>query len=390
MRSAPQKLAVFPYLHIYTERTPMDNLTYEKHLISKAARSHTPINGSLELLPLCNMNCGMCYVRLSRPEMERQGHLHSAAEWISLARQMQKSGTLFLLLTGGEPLLFPDFKTLYLELRSMGMILTINTNGTLIDETWADFFAQYPPRRINITLYGTSKETYRDLCHYKDGFEKALRGIRLLRERNVDVKINGSLVRSNSTDVDSLVALARSLDAPINIDTYMYPARRERSAAFCEQSRLLPEDAARGKVQFEKASLDSKTYLQMAQTIITRVSETPDTPEPDFQRMRCQAGRTSFTINWQGKMRPCVMLSQPEINVFETGFDNAWKQLQCEIETITLNPRCSSCSLRRICQTCAACAKLEAGAYDGIPDYMCRYTKELLHLYSADLAASRA
>lgn len=32
----------------------MDNLTYEKHLISKAARSHTPINGSLELLPLCN------------------------------------------------------------------------------------------------------------------------------------------------------------------------------------------------------------------------------------------------------------------------------------------------------------------------------------------------
>ena len=84
----------------------------------------------------------------------------------------------------------------------MGMILTINTNGTLIDETWADFFAQHPPRRINITLYGTSKETYRDLCHYKDGFEKALRGIRLLRERNVDVKINGSLVRSNSTDVD--------------------------------------------------------------------------------------------------------------------------------------------------------------------------------------------
>lgn len=51
----------------------MDNLTYEKRLISKAARSHTPINGSFELLPLCNMNCGMCYVRLSRPEMDRPG-----------------------------------------------------------------------------------------------------------------------------------------------------------------------------------------------------------------------------------------------------------------------------------------------------------------------------
>lgn len=117
----------------------MNNLTYEKRLIAKAARSHTPINGSLELLPLCNMNCDMCYVRLSRSEMERQGRLRSAAEWISLARQMQKAGTLFLLLTGGEPLLFPDFKALYLELRKMGMILTINTNGTLMDEAWSDF-----------------------------------------------------------------------------------------------------------------------------------------------------------------------------------------------------------------------------------------------------------
>lgn len=361
----------------------MDNLTYEKRLIAKAARSHTPINGSLELLPLCNMNCDMCYVRLSRSEMERQGRLRSAAEWISLARQMQKAGTLFLLLTGGEPLLFPDFKALYLELRKMGMILTINTNGTLMDEALADFFAENPPRRINITLYGTSKETYRELCHYEDGLEKALRGIRLLRERNIDVKINGSLVRNNSADVESLVSLAHSLDAPINIDTYLYPAARERSRPFQRQARLLPEDAAKGKVQFEKASLDSETYLQLAQNIVTRAAETPDTPEKAFQSMRCQAGRTSFTINWQGKMRPCVMLSQPEIHVFESGFNSAWEQLQREIELITLNSRCSSCSLRRICQTCAACAKQETGAYDGIPDYMCRYTRELLRLYSS-------
>lgn len=366
----------------------MDNLTYEKSLIAKAARTHTPINGSLELLPLCNMNCEMCYVRLSRSELERKGRLRSAAEWISLVRQMQKAGTLFLLLTGGEPLLFPDFKTLYLELRNMGMILTINTNGTLMDEAWADFFAANPPRRINITLYGTSKDTYRDLCHYEAGFEKVLHGIRLLRERNIDVKINGSLVRSNDGDVESLVSLAHLLDAPINIDTYMYPATRERSRPFSEQARLLPEDAAKGKIQFEKASLDPESYLQLARTTLSRVAETPDLPDETFQIMRCQAGRTSFTVNWQGKLRPCVMLSQPEIPVFKTGFENAWRELQRKIEAFTLSSRCAACSLRRVCQTCAACAKLETGAYDGVPDYMCRYTREFLRLYSEDLAAT--
>jgi len=131
-----------------------DASTFERSFLQKARQQHIPITGALELLPLCNMNCDMCYVRLSRSEMECQGQLRTVDEWILLAQQMQKAGTLFLLLTGGEPLLFPDFKTLYLELRNMGMILTINTNGTLLGESWADFFAEYRPRRINITLYG--------------------------------------------------------------------------------------------------------------------------------------------------------------------------------------------------------------------------------------------
>ena len=45
--------------------------TIEKMLIQQAARQQQPINGSIELLPLCNMNCDMCYVRLSRKEMEQ-------------------------------------------------------------------------------------------------------------------------------------------------------------------------------------------------------------------------------------------------------------------------------------------------------------------------------
>ena len=81
-------------------------MTYEKYLIGRAAEKHVPLNASLELLPLCNMNCDMCYVRLSREEMEAQGRLRRADEWLALAEQMRKAGTLFVLLTGGEPLLY--------------------------------------------------------------------------------------------------------------------------------------------------------------------------------------------------------------------------------------------------------------------------------------------
>lgn len=62
-----------------------DASTFEHSLLQKARQKHIPVTGALELLPLCNMNCDMCYVRLSRSEMERQGRLRTVEEWVRLA-----------------------------------------------------------------------------------------------------------------------------------------------------------------------------------------------------------------------------------------------------------------------------------------------------------------
>ena len=218
------------------------NITLERAMTRRAAVAQRPINGSLELLPLCNMNCDMCYIRLSRTEMEQTGRMHMADEWIRLGEEMAQSGVLFLLLTGGEPLMFPDFRRLYLELRRRGMILTVNTNGTLLDEEWAEFIGENKPRRINITLYGADDEAYRKLCHYPGGFEKALNAIRLLRERGVDVKINGSVTKENYKDMAAIYRIGQEMDVPVHIDTYMLPGIHESDKSFDEQSRLNPED----------------------------------------------------------------------------------------------------------------------------------------------------
>lgn len=117
-----------------------DGTTIEQQMFTMATEKKVPLYGVLELLPLCNLNCDMCYVRMSREEMEQVGRLRTMEEWTKTAEDMMKAGTLFVLLTGGEPLLYPHFRELYQKLRELGMIITINTNGTLIDEAWADFF----------------------------------------------------------------------------------------------------------------------------------------------------------------------------------------------------------------------------------------------------------
>ena len=353
--------------------------TMERMLLAQAKQSHTPVNGSIELLPLCNMNCDMCYVRLSREEMERQGRLRTAEEWLEIGRQMKDAGVLFLLLTGGEPLLYPDFRELYLGLRRLGMILTINTNGTLVDEEWAAFFGKYKPRRVNITLYGADEKAYADLCHYPGGFARTISGIRLLQKYGVDVKVGGSLARANRGDLDRILEIGEQMDVPVRVDTYMMPAARERELPFAMQSRLEPEEAAQARVRALKREMGAELFGKYAAESIGR-AEHPEPAEEKPGQMACMAGQCSFTINWQGEMRPCVILGKPAIPVFESGFQNAWKKLMEETGNIRLSARCSVCHLRHLCRTCAASALLEAGSYEAVPEYMCRYAKETLRL----------
>ena len=351
--------------------------TVEKMMLTHASAMQRPINGSLELLPLCNMNCDMCYVRLSRAEMEERGRLHTADEWIRLGEEMAQAGVLFLLLTGGEPLLFPDFRRLYLDLRQRGMILTINTNGTMLDAEWADFFGENKPRRINITLYGADDKAYEMLCHYPGGFEKALNAVKLLRERDVDVKINGSVTKENRKDMEALYRIGRELDVPVHMDTYMLPGLHEMAKPLEEQSRLSPEDAASAELKAIKSEMSPEGFRHYVSSKITQLDE-KDTIYP--AGVSCLAGNCSFTVNWQGEMRPCVSLSEPAAPVFETGFEPAWKKISEGTKEFRLNEKCIRCPLRAVCKTCVASAKLETGKYDGLPEYLCRYAEKYVEL----------
>lgn len=367
---------------VVIRRNIMDPIEYqgtiEQFLCEKATINHVPINAILELTPLCNMNCDMCFVHLGVEEMKQKGRLRSAEEWIELGKEMKDAGTLFVLFTGGEPLMHPEFKKIYVAFKKMGMILTVNTNGTMIDEQWVDFFVKYPPRRINLTLYGKDERTYQNLCHYPDGFKKALRAIQLLQERNVDVKVNGSITPQNAGDIDELFSIVDQLEAVWKFDTYMYPASRERTALFDGESRLTPEEAAASRVKIMEKRQGREKFPAFAQHFLQQGKVEPGEYAPG--RVKCRAGRSSFMVNWQGMMRPCVMLSAPEEPVFDAGLLTAWEKITEKFGKVRLSAKCSACTMREVCQTCAACAVLETGSFEEVPEYMCRYTKETLML----------
>lgn len=157
----------------------------EKELEAEARRRHIPLNVKMELLPVCNLNCRMCYIRTDMETVRRQGGLIEADRWLALAREMRDAGTYFLLLTGGEVLLYPEFRRLYAGLHAMGFSITLNSNATLIDEDTADFLAKLPPQLMSLSLYGASDATYEALCGQKGMFARVDRAIRLLLARGI-------------------------------------------------------------------------------------------------------------------------------------------------------------------------------------------------------------
>ena len=85
------------------------NVGIKERLQRKAAQAGVPISGTFELTPRCNLSCRMCYIRMTPEEMKPYGRESTAQEGISLGEQATQCGMRFLLLTGGEPMLRPEF-----------------------------------------------------------------------------------------------------------------------------------------------------------------------------------------------------------------------------------------------------------------------------------------
>ena len=184
----------------------------------------------------------------------------------------------------------------------------------------------------------------------------------------------GSLAKANVDDRMKIIELGESLDAPVRIDTYMYPSVRERNHAYNNQARLDPEMAAKARVEVLQREMGEEVFAQYRKIQLDEAENTPEGEAVPGQ-MACRAGKSSFVVNWQGEMRSCVVLDKPSIPLRDVEFEEAWKFTKKETESLRISARCSSCKLRKVCNTCVAAAIAETGKADGVPEYLCRYTE---------------
>lgn len=362
-----------------------DTIRIKERLQGKAARAGVPISGTFELTPRCNLQCRMCYVRMTESEMKPHGRELTAKEWIALGEEAAEAGMLFLLLTGGEPMLRPDFSQIYEAMSQLGLSVSMNTNGSILSEKMRSVLVKRPPAQLNVTLYGPNEDTYASLCGSAQAFRNTMDTLRWARDSGILLNVNTTVTPWNVDLIAEMEELAERENFRLRLTFYNFPpSRREQKAEFC---RLPPEEVG-CSIARREFRLDGAKKLAMRAKFVSKAEQLPSDCQhlgnPEGDPVRCFAGRSQFWINWNGKMTPCGMLDIPEAAPLQEGFLPAWEKIREETARIRLCADCATCKDRHTCFNCPAVMWTETGSYRGRPDYMCRlnraYREEILTL----------
>ena len=137
-----------------------DYASWSLSVKERVGGKRVPLAGTIELTRRCNNRCRHCYNNLPAKDPKALASELSTSDIRRILDEIAAAGCVWLLMTGGEILLRPDFLELYRHAKKNGLLVTLFTNGTLVTPKLAEALVQSRPFAIEVTLYGSTAETY--------------------------------------------------------------------------------------------------------------------------------------------------------------------------------------------------------------------------------------
>jgi radical SAM protein with 4Fe4S-binding SPASM domain len=332
------------------------------------------ISFELEITARCNNNCRHCYINLPANDQQAERKEISLGEIKNIVDEAIGLGALWCLLTGGEPLLREDFPDIYLYLKKRGLLVSVFTNTTLINQEHIKLFKKYPPRDIEITVYGVTGETYEKVTRKSGSFAAFMAGLNLLLQNGVKVRFKAMALRSNLKELPKISAFCRERTKDyFRFDPFLhlrFDGNKERNEEI-KSERLSAEEI----VAIER--LDSERSAALKKGCDKLIN-------PEFSRFNCNhlfhcgTGEGSFTVSYDGFYRLCSSLWHPDCiyDLKKGTLADTWENFVLKVRDMRSNKeeflsKCRKCPIINLCIWCPAHSHLECGELDQPVDYFC-------------------
>jgi AdoMet-dependent heme synthase len=330
-----------------------------------------------EITRRCNLFCAHCRARAEDHQYENELSLQ---ECFSLIDEIKKVGSPILILTGGEPLMRPDFMQIARYGVSKNLRVVLGSNGTLITRELAQEMKQIPISRIAVSIDFPTAEEQDEFRGKHGAFQEALNGIRNAREAGIEIQINCTVTKLNVKLLPDLLKLSIDAGASAFHPFLLVPTGRGKSLAEQELSPQEYEDTLNwiydkqmeiGDSFFFKPT-DAPHYmriLKQRQKESVHESTAAHPFKSPMQRITrgCLAGTGFCFISNTGRVQGCGYLAVEAGNVRKQPFSQIWvestlfKQLR---DLSNIKGKCGICEYKRICGGC------RARAYEATGDYL--------------------
>lgn len=333
----------------------------------KAVNERIPIGLGIEITERCNLRCLHCYVPLTKRSKNTKKEL-TYKQFCNILDQASEEGAFLLLFTGGEPFLRRDFLDIYAYAKAEGFVISIFTNATLITPEIADFLRKWPPKMVDVSVYGASKETYEKVTGIRNSFNECMNGLRLLKDRKVRFSIKTVVMNVNQHELKEIEKLAEQLDVRFRYDPIIVPRLNGDKSVW--DFRIPMKDIIKldieDKARF-KALLTRKEHIN----VILRRFDFSKYQPPDSM-WNCLAGISFAQVDSFGQLLPCVMLREPTYDLLQGTFQEGWQfMLNIRQRAPKELKRCKDCPIAHLCPKCPA------HAYMGpeVMEYLCQIAK---------------
>ncbi len=202
---------------------------------ARMVRQRVAGEASIEVTRRCPLQCAHCYNNLPMGDAAaRRGEL-TRDEHCRILDEMADAGCLWLLYTGGEIFARADFLDIYTYAKQKGFLITLFTNGTLDHAGASPITSSSGARsRSRSPCTARTRETYERLTGVPGSFERCMRGIDLLQERGLPLKLKTVAVSINKHEIGEMKRFAEKRGLRVQVRRHDEPAHR-----------LLPEPAGR-------------------------------------------------------------------------------------------------------------------------------------------------
>jgi radical SAM protein with 4Fe4S-binding SPASM domain len=355
-------------------------LVYQS-VLKKNDEQRIPIDATLELTRICSIKCTHCYIGDAR--WVKNPNELSLEEIKELMDVLYEKGTLWLCLSGGEVTAHKHFREIWLYAKSKGFILTLFTNATLFTDELTQFLVDNPPFRIEVSIYGATREVYEKVSQVKGSFARFIRGLKNIAKSGFNWELKTVLIEDNAKELGLMKSIADDYGVEFKFDGNINPSvgkigeEEPGGKAPCntrvDSSQII--DAQLGNEKIKNSFNDLAEYVNY------------DYTRPN-NLYSCGAGKNMVYIDSEGNVQMCVLTphegqsvrpqpNNPLRDTMSKSFDWAWDSFG-ELRKIKLreDSPCHGCEIAALCDNCPGFAHLETGDKHNAVEWLCKTTHE--------------